>query len=1311
MKTILLWDPRNAILAPKRLTLPDEVASAAVRSGLAAAANPGDQGALQVGGAVDPANLREVAIQHGVVPDMARVWLPEAVIAVAAPLGIVSMISGSLPSGVAPTLAALTLSSYGGAAGSPFSANILGKTAGSTITIQTNPGGRYSLGGSGESRTLVCSTPIATTENVVLRETLAGATNNPRDSSLGMTFAGEGAPVNTAPPEIEGLEVDGATQTLDYGLWDDTTSLTVEYQRDGVTITTYTPNYGDAAPTRAFSAANDVGKARRLKIVAHGPDGDSEPVYSPVRVAFPEANYYRTSFANDAGNPDPTLLYQYNEASSPAGADFTTTGTAAQHQSLRASGNELKAYASGNSVSWLRSNGATKGKLRVWPMRNPGDNATTQNRLFYVSYADTTNFAYVTMTGTFVTLYSRVGGTDTVLINAATSGYSTGDVYAVVPVVDSGNLYYQLWKNGVHLSESVALNGGKGAGPIHATLAAATQVGFRNGIGDVTGLTLPANYISEIEYVTPQANALLVSTGTLIVSPDDATKVRIPLLISYLGTANNAQVMVLGPSGEVLLDWTAAGTPTYVDVTGADNGGIGAVYVRDPDLPGSIATCQTAFPVLPLVLGRLGANHGYDRYYSTQDKFTDAGGSGIEWTKVSDGGAIVQRSKQITSAGAGLTSADGAGSTFKMDMDGKFYGTNGAGETEFFLGVRRFYARAGTYQIKLVPGLTITAGAVSGSWSYVDDTLSYTIDTAGVSRVNYWKITKASIEAAGGVPWPQVKLSTDPALGAVAINSVAAASIPQIASVSRCMTESDVNHWDNRAGGRTATALPVDTVANYGTQGNFDPISRLIALANIGQDVWMTPPHTAGDSLITAWATRLAASVSAMAMVLAELANEIWNEGFPRQFLESKLEGCRRGYGPIGVTTHAAAVPETIIDGAYSNVSTARIVNRNTRAVTGSYPAGTLMFAEVSGVGWQVYQATGTTVDGQTLPAGSTEGTSANNWTIKYNTTSTFRAQLRWIGRRSKEVWALMDAAFAAAGKPRPLHVISWQATSSFSVLQPALDFDSVYLEVDRVAIAPYYGGGVAGYELGNYMSAADDGWTEAQRDLMYAGNTAGFIAAYLPRATTAANAVVSHVRTNWTLPVAIYAKANRGNKDAIRVTAYELGDHGTPFNYPDQCPVWSPGTWDAGTFAVGSDDQTYRAITTNSVNPVGNPAQWALFVDGNGATWNDTKSRAHRNATPRTVEAAFTALYRSEEYATLRVTFYRGLINAGVAELMDFQRNASNAYNIATNFALGYMPITGVGIDPWRTMMSEVDTSSNEMFDAYAALNAELQP
>jgi len=102
MKTVLLWDPRAPERKPQRFNVNDTLASAMVRAGVAAPADPADYAALSAGGALDPSNLVEVVFEVGFLKQMARAFVPASVAAVGIGLGILA-VRGSAQVAPAPT--------------------------------------------------------------------------------------------------------------------------------------------------------------------------------------------------------------------------------------------------------------------------------------------------------------------------------------------------------------------------------------------------------------------------------------------------------------------------------------------------------------------------------------------------------------------------------------------------------------------------------------------------------------------------------------------------------------------------------------------------------------------------------------------------------------------------------------------------------------------------------------------------------------------------------------------------------------------------------------------------------------------------------------------------------------------------------------------------------------------------------------------------------------------------------------------------------------------------------------------------------
>ncbi|MBJ6120901.1 hypothetical protein [Sphingomonas mollis] len=87
-----------------------------------------------------------------------------------------------------PVLSALSLAANSvteNAASSTVIGGILGKTSGSTLSLFSDDGGRFAISGTNLVTGLTnIDYEAATSRSIVLRETLAGATNSPRDTSL-----------------------------------------------------------------------------------------------------------------------------------------------------------------------------------------------------------------------------------------------------------------------------------------------------------------------------------------------------------------------------------------------------------------------------------------------------------------------------------------------------------------------------------------------------------------------------------------------------------------------------------------------------------------------------------------------------------------------------------------------------------------------------------------------------------------------------------------------------------------------------------------------------------------------------------------------------------------------------------------------------------------------------------------------------------------------------------------------------------------------------------------------------------------------
>lgn len=205
MKVILVWDPRFPALKPSRLMLDDRLASACVRAGVAAAADPAEQADLAAGAPLDPGSLGDAIVQHGSAKRPVRIVLPASVIAVGVSLGIAAPAGGApIPGDTAPIFTvAPSIAPASGTSSTTFTATD-GAVSNGTVT-----GRRWLLNGTaiGTGTTVV---PGAT-GTLVLENTATGPGGTTTSTSTAVTVSAVPAPSFTAAPSISPTSGDSAT--------------------------------------------------------------------------------------------------------------------------------------------------------------------------------------------------------------------------------------------------------------------------------------------------------------------------------------------------------------------------------------------------------------------------------------------------------------------------------------------------------------------------------------------------------------------------------------------------------------------------------------------------------------------------------------------------------------------------------------------------------------------------------------------------------------------------------------------------------------------------------------------------------------------------------------------------------------------------------------------------------------------------------------------------------------------------------------------------------------------------------------------
>ena len=197
---------------------------------------------------------------------------------------------------------------------------------------------------------------------------------------------------------------------------------------------------------------------------------------------------------------------------------------------------------------------------------------------------------------------------------------------------------------------------------------------------------------------------------------------------------------------------------------------------------------------------------------------------------------------------------------------------------------------------------------------------------------------------------------------------------------------------------------------------------------------------------------------------LVEYSNELWNYDFG-QARRMFYWGVVAGLAPIGAT-FANAAPETV----KFNSTTPIIPISNTTVWRCEF--GDKIMLNQSG-GYRVYQCVNPDgVDpGAVIGENGSEGTTVGDWLSIYGTGSTRRAATRYIAKRSREVWAIWDAAFMAAGKNRPYHELGHQfarnindtSANGYATAGPVMSVEETFKYTDRIGNGVYMGGGAGG--------------------------------------------------------------------------------------------------------------------------------------------------------------------------------------------------------------------------------------------------------
>lgn len=728
--------------------------------------------------------------------------------------------------------------------------------------------------------------------------------------------------------------------------------------------------------------------------------------------------------------------------------------------------------------------------------------------------------------------------------------------------------------------------------------------------------------------------------------------------------------------------------PAIFDVYYKDAGGSWAL-LRSFTSATYTSGVMTDFSLLPpapevMPVTSLWMNESTIAQYNSAGQFRDLG-LRTEWRDTSSHYILA---RDVSKGATSNIESDGVGSatTVKMDYDGRIYKDNGcAGLSQ----IRLFLPSelpTGAYTIALVPGLgTVTAnyGASASSGFSYDNGTGLAIINLVSGDISTGAYTTLTINVAaiptGGLPRPTITLNSDAHPERVWAD-LAVSNIATVASGLRLMTPRRVNN--DTIPGSTTTAFALRTAAMRWTgSAAMGAISAELAVAGCNQasiGLWWNFSHLDDDDLIAAEGAILA-TIDPTKPVHIEWSNELWNGGFT-QGTSVRLMGCRRGFAEAGISTVAAAVTKTIIDAR-------PLVNRNTRVTSAPFLANDLLYVDQNGIGWSVFKVISDQASGVTMPKGVTDA----NFELIYDTSATLLAMKRYQATRTKEIKAILDPIFTAAGRPLPIYELGYWAVFNFANVQPVLDWDETWRIKPHLAPAWYWGG-----NMGTYADTSTIGYGDVQRDLAYVDMTA-HVAAFYAAAPAVVDASIAGSKAARDAAKA-YALTKGLDQNDLQIDQYEISWHVIADGWPDQAAAWDAVTaYSNKQFVRGSDGQTYRwkgayrgdwaagvaygandtfrysnvtyMVTTAHTSSAGslppnanctatmpvnldptngvNAAYWGVFVDGNGTTWTKANSDKYRGISPAGATYArrsFNALTRAQGFGDMTTRLLDGL-------------------------------------------------------------------
>lgn len=966
-------------------------------------------------------------------------------------------------------------------------------------------------------------------------------------------------PAIVTPPSIAGTLSNGSTITCTPGVWS-TGTATRQWYRDG------TPISGQTGLTYTYASATDDGCY--LSCVETNGAATS---MSNALIGLRNLTYYNQNFNAAA---DGTQLHGYD--------GWTCTGPG-EYSRITIRGGDLNTEGglSGNTV-WTHAAGSNDMSVSMTYKRHSGNYVQSNARILILRYANEGTYLYLDITDHFLNLQKKISYGSSSASGQIAVDLQDNDVITAEAVGD----FCKVFVNGIRVGD-VSVNSGQG---YDVSAVPKTAVfGIRQDATTGGGATsYPFPIIKALKVDTPAANSIALGAMSVDNPSTNPGGQRIHVTGTVAGSVTQIQyLLVHATTGRLIQDWTnASGQPSggvidfYItNPPEADNATPYRVWIRDATnkntaVSGTATTVgfQEIFPT------RIGMNEGYlnaymnaipyrDKFFSADwragstifisqkdvpaEQFGKFDGSGVPLIKTFTnvkvtatvptlGLVTLSASRNITPGNAAdaapTTPAGNAAwsvfaypaSKFNMGYDG-IIKPNASGVTTYRSYLPRYWT-PGNYEFFYPAGMTCSLNYEAG------DVTVLTPFSGGYGKIQV-NIPKPNNNAGVGFMWLDFS-GTIPPEGLIysirkeGDTSTVAQSDEYLASwqslspnIMRFMTAQHTNNLEFRTGNNQVWTGSVDA-GPLSTQFMCETVNAVP-----GADLYLCIGAAWDDDYIQKTAEDVLLYLDPDRKVYVEWSNEVWNGLFP-QFSYAACRGCELGLATQnGGQTPIPAVYEGVFDGSGIPCE--------------SWPINTYVYGNVptGGVGFVVMKSKKAITAGAAGDVAVSSGQTSNTgWDLIYTNTDTTYARRHYTTHRSLEVFAIFDAVFGSAARSRVRRVIAGQAGGGAASQFELLSWEDAYLHCDRFAVAPYWGGGIAGYNVGSYSSDFT-GWTATEKALV-ATDVPAFLTAAFAAFNTAIDGTIAYMKT-WKQDFARLVAAKPGGSiDLVPLMSYEAGWH-----------------------------------------------------------------------------------------------------------------------------------------------------------------------